>query len=423
MRKFFIIVCLLISVYLPAQNGDSLDWDIDTIFDEPPPASPSEDAKAKTAVPAVNTPTVKKVIKQRGYTFGVSYGFSTGLAPGWQLLPWNSGWHGEDYYLDRGINLNGGFNIDAQISDVFRVISTFSFQIPGFSFNLGDLFFDYNFNDTVFFRGGKYNHSWGISPNYGFTNLLSRVPKEGFSGDSYIYKVDVPIGVGGIQALALTRVNLNGGVIPKIEDFGLGGKYNLALRLADLDMGVYYKDNMPLRGFLSIKTTIGKTEVYNEWLGVIDLQNSSELSGAVNLGFARDFLDKKFSLAGELFFNTEGNAYWYRPGTTIQKSDISPFIEGLNIAINTTYRPWEKGNPRLFLQFRYAPSQDSAYLVPGFRLTPWSNIDFSIAAPMALGSKDGYYYTHSATDDKGRHLPFSLVFLISMSGSVQSGHY
>jgi len=421
MKWFLIFLGLLVPVYLSAQEGDSLGWDIDTIFDEPSPA-PSDGTKANTTVPAVNATTVKKVIKQQGYTFGVSYGFSTGFAPGWWIVPWDSEWNKEDYYLDRGIKLNGGFTIDAQISEAFRVISTFSFQIPGFSFSLGDFFFDYNFYDTVFFRGGKYNLSWGISPNYGFTNLLSRVPKEGFSGDSYIYKIDVPIGIGGIQALALTRADLNGGVIPKIEDFGFGGKYNLALRWADLDLGVYYKDNMPLRGFFSIKTTIMKTEVYNEWLGVIDLQNSSEVSGAVNLGFARDFFGNKLSLAAELFFNAEGNAYWYRPETTLQKSDISPFIEGFNIAINMTYRPWEKGNPRFFIQALYAPEQNTTKLIPGFRLTPWTNIEFSIATPMALGSKDGYYYMNSATDNNGRHLPFSLVFLISMGGSVQSGH-
>jgi len=418
MKWFLIFFVLLIPLYLSAQDGNSFDWDIDTIFDEPSTTSPSEEAKINTAVP-----TVKKTIKQQGYNFGVSYGFSTGLAPGWQVVPWDSGWKNEDYYLDRGIKLNGGFSIDAQISETFRVMSTFNFQIPDFGFSLGDFFFDYNFYDTVFFRGGKYNLSWGISPNYNFTNILSRVPKEGYSGDSYIYKFDVPIGIGGIQALALTRVNLNGGVIPKIEDFGIGAKYNLALRWADLDLGVYYKDDMPLRGFLSIKTTIMKTEIYNEWLGVIDLQNSSELSGAVNLGVARDFFERKLSLAGELFFNAEGNAYWYRPETNFHKSEISPFIEGLNIAINMTYRPWEKGNPRFFVQALYAPEQDTTQLTPGFRLAPWPNIEFSIAAPMVLGSKDGYYYTHSATDNMGRHLPFSLVFLVTMSGSAQSWHY
>jgi len=415
---FLIFMRLLVSAYLPAQEGDSLDWDIDTIFDEPLPASPSEETKANAA-----GTTVKKLIKQRGYNFGVSYGFSTGFAPGWWVTPWDPDWALREYYLDRGIKMNGGFSIDAQISEVFRVISTFGFQIPGFGFGLGDFFFDYSFYDTVFFRGGKYNLSWGISPNYGFTNLLSRVPKEGYSGDSYIFKIDVPVGIGGIQALALTRADLNGGVIPRISDFGFGGKYNLALRWADLDMGVYYKNNMPLRSFFSIKTTIEKTELYNEWLAVIDLQNSSELSGAVNLGFARDFFGSKLSLGGELFFNAEGNAYWYRPETSMQKSEISPFIEGFNMALNMICRPWEKGDPRLFVRFLYAPWQYSAYLVPGFRLKPWPNIELSLATPMALGSKDGYYYTNSATDNNGRLLPFSFVFLVSMGGSVQYGHY
>jgi len=416
MRRFLvfssIFMALLAAVYLPAQEGDSLDWDIDTIFDEPLPASPPEEAKT----------TVKNLIKQRGYTFGVSYAFITGISPGWWVVPWDSGWNKEDYYLDRGIKLQGSFSLDAQFSETFRAISTISYEIPNFGFALGDFFFDYNFYDKVFFRGGKYGLSWGISPNYGFTNLLSRVPKEGYSGESYILKADMPIGIGGVQVLALTRADLMHGYKPKMEDFGFGGKYNLALRWADFDIGLYHKNNMPLRSFLSIKTTVGKTELYNEWLVVMDFQNSSELSGAANFGFARDFFDNKLRMAGELFFNAEGNAYWYRPETNLQKSEISPFIEGFNMAFHLSYRPWEKGNPRLFVQTRYAPEQKSAQIVPGFSLNPWSNFEFSFVVPMVLGSKDGYYYTNSTRDDQGRPLPFSVAVLLTLRGTVQSWH-
>jgi len=416
---FLILIGLLVSVYLPAQDGNSLDWDIDSIFDEVLPASTSGETKTDTAVPAVN-----KLVKRRGYTFDASYRLIAGFAPGWYEIPWSKNYENNDPYLDHIIKMQGAFGIDAQISEAFRAKSSISFEIPNFSFILGDFFFDYNFYDTVFFRGGKYNLSWGVSPNYSFTNLLSRVPKKGYSGDSFIFKVDVPIGIGGIQALVLTRVDLMHGVIPEIPDFGVGGKYNLAFRWADLDMGLYYKEDMPLRSFLSIKTTIGKTELYNEWLAVIDLQNSSELSGAVNFGFARDFFDKKLRFAGELFYNAEGNAYWYRPETSVKKPEISPFIEGLNLAFNLTWRLGEKGDPRLFIQTLYVPEQNSAQLIPGFRLNPWPNFEFYLAAPMALGSKDGYYYSNTVNNDnKNRPLPFSVMLMVTLNGSVQYGHY
>jgi len=442
MKWFLIFLALLVPVYLSAQEGDSLDWDIDTIFDEPVTASPPEGTVADTpgitgtapgttgtttgtkATTATTTTTVKSQLKRRGYIFGVTYGFITGLSPGWYEVPWDSDWHKEDYYLDRAIKLQGSFSVDAQFTETFRAISTISYEVPGFNFTLKDFFFDYNFSDTVFFRGGKYNLSWGISPNYHLTDILARVPKTGFSGDSYIFRADMPIGIGGIQVLALTRADLMHGVKPEIEDFGFGGKYNLALRWADLDTGIYYKNNMPLRGFLSIKTTIDKTELYNEYMGVVDFDKSNKFSGALNFGFARDFFSDKLSLAGEIFYNAEDDVYWYKSETSFKKSEISPFIEGLNIALNLTYRPWEKGNPRLFIQALFAPEQNTAQLIPGFRLTPVPNLELYFAVPMALGSKDGYYYSNTVNkDNKGKPLPFGVTLMFTLKGTIQSGHY
>jgi len=417
MKWFLIFLGLLVSVYLPAQQSGSLDWDIDTIFDEPPASSEETDTNMVEY-------SVKKLIKKPGYSFGATYGFTIGLSNGWYEAPWYSNWHKDYYYLDRGIKLYGSFSIDAQLTEIFRAISTISFEVPDYNLALGDFFFDYNFYDRVFFRGGKYNLSWGISPYFNFTNILARVPKEGFSGDSYIFKADIPIGIGGAQVLILTRADLMHGVKPQIDDFGIGGKYNLALRWADFDLGVYYKDNMPLRGFLSIKTTIGKAELYNEWLVVYDLKESSKPSGAVNLGFASDLFGNRLSLAGEVFYNAEGNAYWYRPGTSLQKPDISPFIEGFNIAFNMAWRPWDKGNPRFFVQALYLPEQNSARLIPGFRLTPLPNLDINFTVPMALGKKTGYYYSHTVSvDDKGKPLPFAIALLVTLKGNIQAGHY
>jgi hypothetical protein len=206
---------------------------------------------------------------------------------------------------------------------------------------------------------------------------------------------------------------------------------------------------MPSRSFFSIKTTIKKLELYNEWLAVIDRDTSDPdaaensglaggsftgkfsiggrpyyLSGAANLGFAVDFFNGNFRLAGEIFYNGEGDAYWYRPRTTVQESEISPFIEGLNGALNMSIRLLEKGNFRFFIQALSAPWQNSTQLTPGFRLTPAPNLELYLAAPMALGSRDGYYYTNTVNvDNKGRPLPFSVMFAIRMNGSVQFGHY
>jgi len=418
-KRLLFFAMVLVITNLSAQEHGSLDWDIDSIFDEPPPESPVEETKTEA-----DDDTVMQLIQRRGFAFDAYYRLITGYFTGWYENPWSTGRENEGRYQDFILNMHGSFGIDAQISGAFRVKSAFYFEIPNFGFKVGDFFFDYNFHNKVFFRGGKYNLSWAISPNYDFTSILSRVPEDGHHGESFIFKADIPVGIGGIQALALTRADLLNGVMPKIDDFGFGGKYNLAFNWADFNLGVFYQGSMPVRAFLSVKTTILDTELYNEWLGAVDVQNPAGLNGTVNLGFARDFFGGNLRAAGEIIYNAEGNAYWYSPGTILGKAEVSPFIEGINGALNLAFRPGWKGQPRLFVQTLFAPMENSFRVVPGFTLNPWPNVELYFAVPMAIGSKDGYYWLNTVNEDNsGRPLPFSISLLLNLNGSVQFRHY
>ena len=427
MRRLPVIIFLFCcAVGLAAQERDSLDWEIDSVFDEPLQELPADEPQAE---PLQGQASAGSLLQRRGFLVEAGFEFVGGIGPGWNNTPWSDNWNENDFYLDRYIKMIGAFSIDAQISEVFRVKSVIRFDPPDLIPKLGDFFVDYKLYDTVFFRGGKFSQSWGISPNYGFTDLLSRVPAredEKYADDSYIIKADVPIGTGGVQALALTRIDLmsSGDIQPKIDDFGLGGKYNLALRWIDLDAGVFYQEGMPLRGFVSLKTTFRNTELYNEWLGAIDVYEPSNMSGAVNLGFGRDFFGGKLNVNGELFYNGEKDASFYQPETNIRESATIPFIDGFNIAFNFRYKPWRRGNPLVFLRTLYAPMEKSAQLIPGFRLNPWRHIEFSLAFPMGLGEENGYYYKNTLTVDKEKNpLPFAVIFLITLKGSIQFGYY
>jgi len=423
MKKcLFVCIGILFFASLPAQEQNTLNWDIDTIFDNP--VEPSEPSKTTS-----QTTDIAKKIQRRGYTFGVNYTFITGVAPGWYEMPGTKYWDKADYYLYRYITMISAFSLDAQISEDFRVINNINYQIPGAYFYMGDFFFDYKLYDTVFFRGGKYNMTWGISPNYGFTNLLIRVPNGAPSGDSYIFKADVPVGKGGFQVLTMTRVNLaNSIILPKMSDFGYGGKYNFAHRFIDLDIGFFTQEEMPYRGFLSLKTTIKNIELYNEWVAAMD-RETHDKDISFNIGFALTFFDKKLNINGEFYYNGEKDAYWYQHKTEIKDAASYSFINGTNIALNIQYKPWSKGDPRLFLQARYIPMEKSAQIIPGFILSPWNNVDFCISAPMGIGNRDGYYYNNTAyykpenETNKEKPLPFAVILSVRISGGVSFGHY
>ena len=434
--KYFIAFCLLAFLCTPSlrsQEAGSLDWDIDTIFDEPLPELPTEETNEKPAAPPAAAPPVSSPasapiqVKRRGLTFDASFRFVGGISPGLQEAPWFAD-DDNEFSWGQEVKMRATYSLDAQISQVFRVKNTLYFEIPNFSLKLGDFFLDYSLYDRVFLRAGKYSLSWGISPNFEFADLLARVPsdeeyhkqyKDYYNSESYIVKADIPLGVGGFQLLAMTRANLMRNVMPGWLHIGYGAKYNLALRRVDIDLGFFYQDYMPFRGFLSVKTTLGNTELYNDWLAT-DILHPDTFSGAVSLGVVHEFFNKKLRVNAELLYNGEENALWYRPQTIIRAETTSPFMEGPNGALNLLFRFGGKGDPRIFLRGLYAPLEDSARLIPGFRLSPWPNVEFYLAVPMDIGSKTGYYYVHNEDPEK-RH--FSVVMLLTFRGSVRAGYY
>jgi hypothetical protein len=414
-KPVFFVILLFLIIPLAAQE---LTWDIDSIFDEPYTGETSpEEPRSEDGNAANSNASVLNAIMRRGFTFDASYTFQAGIAPGFSEALWNG--PGEISWSP-GFKMSAGFAINAQISSNFRIKTSFSFQIPDYNFALSEFFFDYNISDAVFLRGGKYSASWGISPNYGFTNLLARVPDTGDWGEAYMFRADIPIGVGGFQVLALTRANLDSASDISWKQFGFGAKYNLAFTWADFNLGAYYQFAMPFRTFLSVKTTIWDTEIYSEGLFAIDTENPEDVSGAANFGFVRDFFDGKLTVNGEMFFNTEGNTRWYRSETITTEEGPAYLADGLNIAVNLLYRFSGWGSPRLFFNAAWNPVDNSAYILPGVRFTPWSNIEVYLAMSMALGSANGYYYKNTP-DPNGR--PFSVIFLVSLKGSVTAGYY
>ena len=412
-KKLFLTLLLLCFSFVLAAAQDLIDMEFDSydsLFAEPLPEPETSEEPDSSVLDSV---------RQRGLHMIASYNIHGLFAPGWSLAPWHFN-GSESLSWEPGFKMTGAIRINAQISEFFRVMSYFEYSIPNFDFTLEEFFFDYNFFNSVFLRAGKYEQTWGISPNFGFTNLLKRVPDEETVGASYLLKFDIPVGVGGIQTVAITRADIVDGKAPSIGQVGFGGKYNFAYRWADFDLGIMYQETMATRAFLSIKTTFGNTEVYNEWLLAVNTHSNYKTGFAANIGFAQDFFDNRIGMNGELFYNGEGESYYFIPETEIRDEESIPFVRGFNAALNLLYRFKGKSNPRFFTQILYVPEQSSAQLVPGFRFSPLSNMDVYFAVPLALGPKNGYYYNYNA-DPADR--PFSIMMLVTFNGSVQTGYF
>ncbi|MDR0878148.1 MAG: hypothetical protein LBN21_08855 [Treponema sp.] len=434
------MACLFLPAFfsLGAQDADFSEWDIDSLFDEPvlispappsiPPAPPSEvdeppptedgDARGIDGAEIADAGILSSVLRQRGFTLNASYSFFGGIFPGWEKTPW----HGYGAFSSPlGGKISAGLGLDVQISETLRAKSSFEYSLPD-SFSLKEFFFDYNLRNTVFIRAGKYETAWGISPNFQFANLLSRVPDKNAGGDAIMVKADIPIGIGGLQLLALTRSGFlkSGGKAPGLDEIGFGGKYNMAFPWADIDMGLYFYDPMPLRGFVSVTTTLGNTAIYAEGMASIEHKTMDDLHLSATLGFLQSFFSGKLRINGEVFFNGESDSWLFRPPANLQDAVVSPLIKDINTALNVSYKPGGFMNLRFFTQLLCAFGENTTQLVPGFTFDPLPHTSVYFAVPMALGRADGTYYTHNA-DVNNR--PFSIVLLVSISGDYSWGVY
>jgi len=416
LKKIFVLFFLFcILGFSGAQESEEEDWDsvfnsdfVDLVEEEQEQKEEQEEA-GDTVVESLNRSRV---------TLYASYNFFGGFAPGWSELPWYD--EEKEYNYVLGAKMEALISLDFQLAENLRVWNSFYFSIPPDSsdfITLKEFYFDYDLKQIVFLRAGQYEIAWGISPFFPFTNLPARIPSEISEGDSYIIKIDVPIGLGGFQALGMTRYGfMENPAAPKFDEFALAAKYNLALQAVDIDLGVFYFGKMPLRFFTSVKTTLGKTELYLEGLAatVHDEWDTFHFSG--NIGFVQDFLKGKLTIGGEVFYNEEKGAYWYRAKEDIRDAESVPLFEGWNSALSVIARPGVLGM-RIFCQSLYAIDINSFQIIPGISIKPVNQLTATLSVPMALGSRDERsYYRHNA-DTENR--PFSIVLGISINGSFR----
>jgi hypothetical protein len=398
-------------------GGDLLDREFDSLFDEPLPATPPLPAAGTGAAEAPLS------LRSRGFALDFSYSANGGFSPGLSEAPWFAAGYKPAYSHVLGANLNSYLGLDVQISPVFRAYSSLAFSVPVGAFSLNSFYIDYNMLDRVYFRAGKFGHNWGVSPNFPAANLLSRLPVGNSGGEPYLLKADIPIGIGGLQFLALTRSGFMSGSTPGFRELGYGGKYNLAFTWADIDMGFFFHEQMPLRAFASVQATAGSTELYLEGMGALSHETWDGFGFSANLGFVRSFFDDLLLVNGEVFWNGEDDAFYFNPRTELEEATASPFLPGLNAALNLVFRPRWIGDLRFALAARWAFQETwagTAYLLPGLSFSPLPHVSVSLGFPLALGGREGGYYRSNA-DTQGR--PFSMALLVNLNGAYQIARY
>ena len=431
MKKKYLLLFFVLLHTAAFSQEDLLDKDADSLFDD---KGDGEKQKTDNDIYSINNSDNPAVYMLRpGFGIDASYSVGLGIFPGFSETPWNFNTPGkfdrnqERFDVIIGATMSATLGLTIQPSSTLRVRQTVKFEIPANKGNeipisFKEFFIDYNFLNVLYFRAGKFDIRWGTSPNFPYTDLLSRLPASIESpGDAYTVRAEVPVGIGSIQFIMMARRGLIEDIKkPKAEEFGYGAKFNLAIPFIDVDFGMLYHKQMPLRFFLSVnKTLFSSWEIYAEGMASYEYDSLQEIWRnflfSYNVGFIQDFFKRRLKINAELYYNAEDAGYAITKNKIKTDEDEKTLLlAGFNTALNVSFNPGIFFNTTFFTSFLYSVESNSGQLVPGIRMEPIRHLKIYLTLQMAIGSRDNdsYYYTNTDTANR----PFAISLIVILNG-------
>ena len=370
------------------------------------------------------------MLRNPGFALFADYTIVGAYLPGWQYSPWDKQFEGIDIFADDqplGVELRATVSLDFQVSPVLSFSQAVKLSLPGMTMTLTEFYANYIFLNRAFVKVGKYDYGWGISPNFQYTNLIARVPAgQAAPGDLYIARINVPISIGGFEAIGFTRNGYINTDAPELNEYAYGGKFNFAHRYIDANIGTAYFKRMPLRTFLSLKSTLfSSTEVYGEALLAVEHEPVwGEPRFSFSLGFFNDFFKSKLRINAEWFYNGEFEVKVLQLDNPLEdKKVVIPYVPGHNLALNIDFKPGGLAGLRAGVKFLYAFDDGSGQIMPGITLEPARHLRIYLAAPLVVGRRSGMDYSYFKTNSDKNNRPFSIIFAVSLNGSYEFARY
>ena len=391
--------------------------------------------------------TEKALLKSAGATIGGKYIFSVTSSWNWvnPELTADSLKNPEDESLDTA--LDATIYLDSKPSENFRVFGKVDVSYPFTEADISvrELFSDFNWNNRLFFRGGKQTINWGVGYFFSPADLVNLTPinpedPEAEREGPVSLKVNLPL---DIHNLYLYLIDNN---IEKPWEVAVAPKAEFVLGETEVGIGGIYQYDHPTAGMLTFSSSISDFDIFGEGvmkygsdknfiettdvtlsnpLGLQAVKKDDTLFFSGTVGFMYNHIDEEgnfsFMTAAQYLYNGEG--YADKDFMKDNNSGIMVLLGNGDISASDLLRPglhygaasfhWNgmfNSDFSLSLFWIGNLMDGSGRVSPSVSYSPIDNGSITVSLPFTYGD-DGYEYTQN-----GRNLSLNVKLSLG-SGS------
>jgi hypothetical protein len=405
---FLVLACAVLSAQEAAATGGN---DLDDLFaDNGTPSSGSTPGSTDAAQSGTSPqPAPEATIRaddptqdQKIHYFGSLniYGL---FGTGWSGMP-----VGGDLSSNFGNEASGSFTaslgFEVRPAPQLRLRGTLSYSFPASSAQFSEFIVDYSIRESVFFRLGTLDYTWGNSQFFQFSNLpyrslpdwgISNVPiwqrtniiaNTAISTAPVSVKMSIPFGLNSLTLLSrfdMQNYGFPNATTPDPRDAGYGAQFSLVTGPIEWTLAGYWQRLLAPRSSLSLKTSLLGFDLSVETTMAfpVDLSFQSATPIATSgggiyvgglmqriyptavLGLSREWTDARIRLYAEYAYNGERD-----PGTSWLSDESGP--GGHNSAVVFRFSNMASSGISLNMLWQHNWSDGSGLVSPFLEVSP-----------------------------------------------------
>lgn len=217
-------------------------------------------------------------------------------------------------------SLGGKIYLDARPEEDFRAFIKGDIDVPfneednSNVFRLTEMFTDFNYNDLVYFRAGKFKINWGVGRYYSPADVLNITqidpdnPDEEREGPVSL-KTNIPVGLNNLNLYLIAPNGYN-----SVTDTTYALNYSFLVMDTEITIGGIYRNDFAPKGTLTMTGGLLDVDLYSEMLisygsdlSILEKDEEVYFSGTVGGSYSLSFDDvaTSFVFNGQYYFNGE----------------------------------------------------------------------------------------------------------------------